>query len=82
VVIKITVIKPAHIDNSKTAANGEFNLNIKSVTIILVTARLIAPISSLDEKTTIKAATIKITSIAKIRFKILLQNPENSIPGL
>jgi hypothetical protein len=73
VVIKITVIRPAHIDSSKTAAIGEFNLNIKSVIIILVTARDIAASRSLDEKTTINAAIIKIISSARIRFKIFLQ---------
>jgi len=38
-----------------------------------VAARDIAASSSLDEKTTISAAIIKIISIARIRFKMFLQ---------
>ena len=42
VVIIITVIKPAQIDSSKTAASGESSINIRIDTKILVAARDIA----------------------------------------
>jgi archaellum biogenesis ATPase FlaH len=64
---KITVIRPAQTDNSKTAANGAFNKNNNAVRIILVTARPIADVNKLLVKTAHKAAAIKEIRRIKIR---------------
>jgi len=64
VLINNTEIRPAHTDNSKTAAKGADSLNISTATTALVKASAIAARNKLLVITVHNAAIIMIISIA------------------
>jgi hypothetical protein len=69
-----TEINPAQTESSKTAASGEFNLNISAVNIKLVNASPIAERSRLRVITVHKAAAAKIIKMMASMCKLSPQN--------